>query len=40
MPNMLKKISIHNSRVTAKAVAESTNVTFDSDDGKYLYREF
>merc|ERR1719232_378849 len=32
MPNMLKKISVHNSRVTANALAESTNVTLASDD--------
>ena len=32
MPNMLKKISVHNSRVTAKALADATGVTLDSDD--------
>ena len=32
MPNMLKKISVHNSRVTAKALAETTDVTLDGDD--------
>ena len=32
MPNMLKKISVHNSRVTANALADSTNVTLASDD--------
>ena len=32
MPNMLKKISVHNSRVTALALADSMNVTLASDD--------
>ena len=32
MPNMLKKISAHNSKVTASAIAESANVTLASDD--------
>ena len=32
MPNMLKKISVHNSRVTAKALADSPAVTLARDD--------
>ena len=32
MPNMLKKISVHNSRVTGKALANASNVTLVSDD--------
>ena len=32
MPNMLKKISVHNSRVTAKALAETSDVTLAADD--------
>ena len=32
MPNMLKKISAHNSKVTASAIAESADVTLASDD--------
>ena len=32
MPYMLKKISVHNSRVTAQALAESGNVTSASED--------
>ena len=32
MPNMLKKISVHSSKATAGAIAESANVTLVSDD--------
>ena len=32
MPNMLKKISLHNSKVTAKALAETPDVTLASED--------
>ena len=32
MPNMLKKVSVHNSRVTAQALADSGIVTSASDD--------
>ena len=32
MPNMLKKISVHNSRVTAKALAKTPVVTLAGDD--------
>ena len=32
MPNMLRKISVHNSRVTAAALAELDSVTLVSDD--------
>ena len=32
MPNMLKKISVHSSKATAGAIAESADVTLVSDD--------
>ena len=32
MPNMLKKISVHSSKATASAIAESADVTLVSDD--------
>ena len=39
MPNMLKKISVHNSRVTAKAQAEAGEVTSAPDDDIYKQEE-
>ena len=39
MPNMLKKISVHNSRVTAKAQAEAGQVTSAPDDDIYKQEE-
>ena len=35
MPNMLKKISVHNSRVTAKALAKSTSTIETQDKPHY-----
>ena len=32
MPNMLKKISVHSSKATASAIAESADVTLVCDD--------
>ena len=37
--NMLKKISVHNSRVTAKAQAEAGEVTSAPDDDIYKQEE-